>query len=454
MTAPAPLAPTARDAAIAVARRLREAGHEALLCGGAVRDRLLARPPGDGDVATSATPEQGLALFPRAVAVGARFGVLVVPGDPHDVEVATFRDDGLYVDGRRPEEVRYSDPRRDAQRRDFTVNALFEDPDTGAVIDHVAGLQDLEARLLRAIGDPRHRFAEDHLRILRAVRLAVQLDFAVEPETWAAVREMAPRVATVSAERVRDELLKTLRHGRGRGLRLLRDAGLLPVVLPEIEAMRGVTQGPEHHPEGDVFVHTCLVVDGADAAGLSEEDETVLLLGAVLHDVAKPATRTVEPDGRIRFFGHESVGVEASEALLERLRLPRRVTDAVLALVGAHMRFPSLPEMRTAKLRRFLGDPAFPLHLRLHEADCGGSHGDLSLARFCRERIAALASEPVLPAPLLTGHDLLRLGHRPGPRLGRILAWVRDQQLDGEIPDREEAVRRVRETWPPDGGEA
>jgi len=443
--------PDARDTARAVARRLREAGHEALFVGGAVRDRLLGRAPGDWDVATSATPEEGLRLFPRAVTVGAQFGVLIVPGPDHAVEVATFRDDGLYVDGRHPTEVRYSDAPRDAQRRDFTVNGLFEDPETGHILDYVDGQRDIERRLLRAIGVAGDRFREDHLRMLRAVRLSMQLGFAIEPETLAAVQALAPLVADVSAERVRVELLKTLRHGRGRGLRLLADTGLLAVVLPEVAAMRGVTQPPLYHPEGDVFVHTCLMLD---AAALPEDEDpegealTDLLLGVLLHDVAKPVTRTVDPDGRIRFNGHEARGARMTHDILERLRFPRRTIERVEALVASHMRFPNLPQMREARLRRFLGDEDFGLHLSLHEADCLASHGDLSLAAFCRERLASYADEPVLPEPLLAGRDLLALGYAPGPLLGTILRAVRDLQLDGVLTTHAEAVRRVRRDYP------
>lgn len=441
----------ARANACAIARVLRDAGHEALFVGGAVRDRLLGLVPGDWDIATSATPEDGLALFPRAVTVGAQFGVLIVPGEAHDVEIATFRDDGLYVDGRHPREVRYSDAPRDARRRDFTVNALFEDPETGAIHDYVDGRRDLDRRLLRAIGVPGDRFREDHLRMLRAVRLSVQLDFALDPATFEAVRALAPKVADVSAERIRVELVKTLVHGRGRGLRLLRDAGLLAVVLPEIEALSGVTQPPLYHPEGDVFVHTCLMLDAASPpAGEAPHGEALvdLLLAVLLHDVGKPPTRSVDPDGRIRFNGHEALGADMTREILERLRFPRRTIDRVEALVRSHMRFPNLPQMREARLRRFLGDEDFDLHLSLHEADCLASHGDLSLARFCRERLAAYANEPVLPDPLLTGRDLLALGYASGPEIGRMLRAVRDLQLEGDLGCREEAVRRVRQDFP------
>jgi poly(A) polymerase len=452
---PSPSAPSdappaeAWAAARRIAERLRGAGHVALFCGGAVRDRLLGREPGDVDVATSAPPEATAALFPRAVLVGAQFGTVVVPAEPHDVQVTTFRADGLYVDGRRPTGVVFSDPETDAQRRDFTVNGLFEDPSTGEVTDHVGGRRDLAARLVRAIGDPAARFREDHLRILRAVRFAVQLDFAIEPGTFRAVQELASLVTTVAAERVRVELLKTLRHGRGRALRLLHATGLLAHVLPEIEAMRGVDQPPQFHPEGDVFVHTALVLDGlGDLGGVPAEEGDDLLVAALLHDVAKPPTRTVDPDGRIRFNGHDALGVEMAHAILERLKFPRRTFERVAGLVGAHMTFPNLPKMRPGKLRRFLAQPDVELHLALHAADSGASHGDLSLLDFTRARLAELGEERALPPPLLTGADLLSEGYAPGPRMGEILRWVRDQQLDGALAERDEAVRRVRERWP------
>jgi poly(A) polymerase len=285
--------------------------------------------------------------------------------------------------------------------------------------------------------------------MLRGVRQAVQLDFALEPATFEALRDLAPRVVSVSPERIRVELVKLLKAGRGRGLRLLRDANLLPYVLPEIEAMRGVTQPPKHHPEGDVFVHTALVLDNLPLEGLEAEPAEDLVWAALLHDVSKPATRSVGPDGRIRFHGHESAGREASESLLERLKCSRRTIERVGDLVGTHMQFPSLPQMRAAKLRRFLAQPDVELHMRLHRADCGASHGDLSLLDFCRERLAALGEERALPKPLVTGSDLLALGYPAGPALGELLGWVRDLQLEGAVTTKDEAVRRVRERTPP-----
>jgi poly(A) polymerase len=450
---PASLADARRKDAIAIASRLREAGFEALLCGGSVRDALLGRTPADYDVATSATPEEGARLFPEAVLVGARFGVLVLPREAGDVELATFRSDARYVDGRHPEGVTFSDPPTDAQRRDFTVNGLFEDPGTGAILDYVGGREDLARRLLRAIGDPEARFREDHLRILRAVRFAAQLDFAIAPRTWEAVRDLAPLVDDVSAERIRDELAKLLRHGRGRALRLLRDANLLERILPEIHAMQGVEQPLQFHPEGDVFVHTCLVLDGARLPEGPPADQAVLLWACLLHDVAKPPTQTTDPDGRIRFNGHDALGVPMSEAVLERLKLPRRVIERVGALIKAHIQIASTPRMRPHKLRRFLADEDIELHLRLHEADSGAAHGDRTILRFCRDKLAEYAREPLVPPPLLTGKDLLAMGYRPGPRMGEILRWVQDVQLDENLQDADEAARRVRRQFPTADGE-
>jgi poly(A) polymerase len=452
--------PSTRAAALSVARRLAAAGHRALFAGGCVRDRLLGIPAGDYDVATSATPEAVESLFAHAVTVGARFGVVVVPveadggaGAGGQVEVATFRADGRYVDGRRPEGVVFSDPPTDAARRDFTVNGLFEEPETGEVLDYVGGRADLSARLLRAIGDPEARFREDHLRLLRAVRFAVRLGFGIEPKTLRAVRTLAPLVADVSPERTRDEVVKILDAGRGRALRLLSRTGLLDVVLPEIAATRGVPQPPAFHPEGDVFVHTCLVLDQVNLDGLDADGREDVLLGALLHDVGKPPTKTVDPTGRIRFNGHDALGADLGAAICERLRFPRRRIDQVASLVATHMTFPNLPKMRRHRLREFLGAPDLALHLALHRADCGGSHGDLSLARFCEESLATFRAEPVLPPPIVRGEDLLRAGYAPGRRLGALLRWLREEHLEGRVTTCDEAVRRVLTAYPPGSAE-
>lgn len=444
----------ARVAAMAVARRLADRGHRVLFAGGCVRDRLLGREPADYDLATSATPEEGEALFPHAVTVGARFGVVVVPVEGLNVEVATFRADGLYVDGRRPEGVVFSDPPTDASRRDFTVNGLFEEPFTGEILDYVGGRADLSARLLRAIGDPEARLREDHLRVMRAVRFAVQLGFAMEPRTFDAVRALAPLVASVSAERVRDELLKTLKRGRGRGLRLLEAAGLLPVVLPEAATFRGVTQPPQFHPEGDVFVHTALVLDGLALDGLSEGDQDSLVLAALLHDVGKPPTRSVdESDGRIRFNGHDALGATMGEAILERLRLPTKRTAQVADLVARHMPVPEPAEdaapsaAAVPRAGGFRAPPPTPSRRLRRGARRPDAREVLRGApRVVPVRARAPARDRARRAPV--GGRL-----RPGPRLGALLRWVREQQLDGLLTSRDDAVRRVLEAYPPDSAE-
>ena len=446
-----------RQGAQAIAKRLHDAGHQTLFCGGCVRDRLLGRDAADIDLATAATPEEVAALFPESVLVGAQFGVVVLPRPTGDVEVATFRADGRYIDGRRPEGVVFSDPPTDAARRDFTINGLFEDPLTGEVLDFVGGQADLRSRLLRAIGDPYARFEEDHLRVLRAARFAAQLGFALEPKTAQAVRDLAPKVARVAPERIRSELLKLLRDGRGRGLRLLRDLKLLPIVLPEVDAMQGVPQPPRWHAEGDVFVHTCLVLDGLVLDGLKEDlpdtphAEAALVWAALLHDVAKPPCKTVDATGRIRFNRHDAVGTKMAAAVLERLRSDNATRHQVEDLVGQHMRIASTPQMRPARLRRFLAREDLELQLRLHAADSGAAHGSREILDFLTEARARLGSEPQLPPPLLRGADLLALGYAPGPRMGEMLRWVQDEQLEGRLTTAEEAARAVQEKYPPNG---
>ncbi len=442
---------TSRASALAVARRLRAEGFRALFAGGCVRDRLLGIPPRDFDVATSARPEQVLALFPHTVPLGQRFGsvqVLEEPGAP--VEVTTFRTEGGYSDGRRPDEVALgTDPAEDARRRDFTVNALFEEPETGEVLDFVGGSADLDARLLRAVGDPRARFSEDRLRMLRAVRFAARLGWRIEEQTLAAVRDLAPLAGSVSAERTREELRRILvEGGAARGLDLLRETGLLEVVLPEVAACAGVPQPPEFHPEGDVLVHTRLVAAGLDL--LPERPSTVLAFGALFHDIGKP--RTISFADRIRFDEHDRVGAAMAEEACRRLRFSNDETDAVRDLVARHMTFRNLPEMREAKLRRFLADPLFPEHLALHRIDCLASHGDLSMHRFAvtaRERFAA---EPPRPPRVITGDDLIAMGMRPGPRFATILRAVEDAWLERSVKDAEEAREFVRRRFLGEGG--
>jgi tRNA nucleotidyltransferase (CCA-adding enzyme) len=420
-----------------IVRRLRRAGHEAYLAGGSVRDMLLGRTPGDYDIATSATPDEVRALFPRTVEVGAAFGVIRVVADDGEYEVATFRTEGPYLDGRHPSSVRYATAREDALRRDFTINGLFYDPETGSVQDFVGGRADLEARIVRTIGDPEARFAEDHLRMLRAVRQAAELGFEVAPETLAALRRLRAGLRTVSAERIRDEVVRILTGpDPPRGLALLRDTGLLEIVLPEVAAEIGVEQPEVFHPEGDVFEHTRLAV------GQLRHPSVALAMATLLHDVGKPGT--FRRADRIRFDRHDEVGAAIAGRVMERLRFSRREADRVTQLVGRHMIFKDLPHMREARLRRLLAEEAFPELLELHRVDCVASHGDLSTYEWVRERLARIADEPLVPPRLITGNDLIDLGLRPGPQIGEILRSVEDARLEGRVRTRDEALALAR----------
>lgn len=437
-----------RLAARSVVRRLRAAGHEAWFVGGCVRDELLGREPKEYDVATSAPPERVEEVFARTVPVGKAFGVVRVLLDDTVTEVATFRSDDAYVDGRRPTGVRFTSAREDALRRDFTVNGLFMDPDTGEVADHVGGRKDLDARVLRAIGDPAQRFEEDKLRLLRAVRFAATGPFEIEPATWTALVAMAPRIGVVSAERIQAELSRILTSGRSaHGFRLLHASGLLARILPEVAAMEGVAQPPEFHPEGDVLVHTLLALEHFDR---SPPHRLELGLAALLHDVGKPPTYRVAD--RIRFDGHDRVGAEMAQEILRRLRYPTAVIEEVCELVLRHMAFVQIREWREAKLRRFLGGERAERHLELHRIDCLAAHGRLDAWSWCVERRAAFAAEPPRPPRLLTGDDLLGLGFARGPGIGKVLAALDDERLEGRLATRDEAVAWVLRTHPPDRG--
>ena len=415
--------------------RLRAAGETAYLVGGCVRDLLLGRIPRDFDVATSARPNELLRLFPRADRVGAHFGVVLVHDDGAHVEVATFRSDLEYLDGRHPEAVRFeTDPREDALRRDFTINALLFDPVTGEVLDFTNGRADLDAKLVRAIGDPETRFREDHLRLMRAVRFAARLGFEIEPRTFAAMRRLAPLIQTVSAERVRDELARILTEGGvRRGLELMDATGLLHEVLPEIEAMKGVEQPPAFHPEGDVWTHTLIMLDGLRNPSLE------LALGVLLHDVGKPPTFRVAE--RIRFDGHVEEGVKLAHALLNRLRFPNHVIEQVEALIANHMKFRETPHMRESTLKRFIRMPDFEEHMELHRLDCLSSHGHLDNYEFVRRKQSEVPPDELKPKPLITGDDLIAQGMKPGPIFGKLLHEIEDAQLEGRITTREEALR-------------
>lgn len=433
--------PSTEQLAREIIQQLRAAGHQAYLAGGCVRDRLLGIEPKDYDVATSATPDEISAAMPQAIGVGKQFGVMLVKARGLQVEVATFRLDHDYRDGRRPEAVSFTrGPEGDVQRRDFTINGLLYNPAEDTYLDYVGGRADLAAGLIRAIGEPERRFAEDHLRMLRAVRFAARLGFEIEPETFGAIRRHAPAIAKIAAERVRDELNRILTEGgAARGFRLLDESGLLAVILPEVAAMKGVEQPPEFHPEGDVWTHTLLMLDSL------ERPSTTLAWGVLLHDVGKPPRFRIA--GRIRFDGHVEEGVKIAESIGERLRFSRDEIDRIVALVANHMKFMHVAEMRPSKLKRFLRLPAFDEHLALHRADCLASHGDLANYEFAKEKLQEAPEETLRPAPLITGHDLIAEGFPPGPRFGEILAAVEDAQLEGTLSDRNDAMAFVRERF-------
>ncbi len=428
--------------ALDILRTLREKGHEAYFVGGSVRDLLLKKKPKDFDVATDATPERISAIFPRTVGVGAQFGVTVVIRDGKPFEVATFRADKGYVDGRRPTSVRFTDAKEDALRRDFTVNGLFYDPLSKKVLDWVGGRDDLKRRVIRAIGDPERRFSEDKLRMLRAVRFACVLGFKIEPKTFRSIKKHAKKIRVVSHERVRDELVKMFTGpDPAAALTLLDKSGLLVEVLPEVAAMKGVKQPKQFHPEGDVFVHTRMLLEQLDRAPVD------LAFGCLLHDVGKPPTfRRAE---RIRFDGHDRVGARLTEKILERLRFPNGDKDRIVACVEGHMRFKDVKEMRDSTLKRFLRRDTFEVELEQHRIDCLASHGDLSNWRFLKKKMKAFGAEALRPAPLLSGRDVMALGVPEGPEIGRILRAVEEAQLEGKLNTKEEATAWVRRLEPP-----
>ncbi|MGB9074665.1 MAG: CCA tRNA nucleotidyltransferase [Terriglobales bacterium] len=448
----------AKQHATDIVRILRERGHQAYLVGGCVRDLLLGREPADYDVATDATPQEVMGVFPQTFAVGAQFGVVLVPLpktasgssaiEPNErvpvVEVATFRSDLRYSDGRHPDEVRFSkDPREDVLRRDFTINGLLLDPLTDKVLDYVHGREDLKTGIIRTIGDPGQRFAEDKLRMLRAVRFAARFEYKLDPATLGAIKRLNRELHFVSRERVRDELTKMLTEGRARRtFELLDVSGLLQQVLPEISAMKGVEQPPQFHPEGDVFVHTLLLLEKLQA-GCSP----TLAWGALLHDVGKPPTFRVAPD-RIRFDGHVEVGLKMAADICRRLHFSNHDTDQILALVANHMRFADVQRMNESTLKKFLRLPGFNEHLELHRIDCLSSHGQLASYDYAREKLLSLPPEAIRPKPLITGRDLIEAGYVPGPRFKEILGAVEDAQLEGRVATRAEAMELVAREFP------
>jgi poly(A) polymerase len=445
------------EAAIDVARTLAEHRHQAFFAGGCVRDLLLSSEPKDFDVATSATPAQIIGIFPRSLQVGAHFGVVVVLSGAVATEVATFRTDGTYLDGRRPDSVQFAlDPREDVLRRDFTVNGMLLDPTRidakqlpytapeSAILDFVAGQADLQQKIIRTIGSPARRFAEDKLRMLRAIRFAARLNFSIAPETLAAIQHHAAEIVQVSNERIRDELTRMLTEGHPRrAFELLHTSGLLAHILPEVDRLRGVQQPPQYHPEGDVWIHTLMLLDHLPAGA-----SATLAWGMLLHDIGKPATYQPpdprKPDDRIRFNGHVEVGMRVAEVLLDRLRFSNDDQAQILALIQHHMRFGDLRAMRTSTLKRFIRLPQFDEHLALHQADCASSHGDLRLHALALEAYLTDEPAPVRPALLLTGHDLIAAGYRPGPHFKSMLEAAEDAQLERSISTLEEALDLVR----------
>lgn len=440
-----PMGP-AEETAYAIVQRLRDAGHESYTVGGAVRDRLLARYPDEVDVATSATPEQVQALFSQTVAVGAAFGVIVVVQNGLHTEVATFRTDADYIDGRRPTSVSFSSPAEDAQRRDFTVNALFYDPVEALIIDHVGGLRDLERGVIQAIGEADRRFREDHLRMMRAVRFATRFDFALAEQTAEAIRATAAAITRISPERLFAELTKIITGPRPhQALALLDEVGLLAPVLPELTAMHGVEQPAQFHPEGDVWVHNLLLQE------LMVHPDPVLAWGCLLHDVGKPPTFEINDKGREAFPCHANVGAEMTREILTRLRCSNQFIEQVVALVYNHMTFKDVQEMRKSSLRRLMGRETFRQELELHRIDCLASNGMLGNWHFLLDKLHERRNEPVRPTPLLSGRDVLALGVAEGPMIGRLLREAEELQLSDELTDRESALVWLRDRLADEG---
>jgi poly(A) polymerase len=430
-----------KDTAISIVQRLKDSGHEALLAGGCVRDMLLNIEPKDYDVATSAAPDEVMALFERVIPVGAAFGVVLVVIDGTGYEVATFRQDQAYRDGRHPEGVIFSDARHDAERRDFTINGLFFDPEKNEIVDHVGGRDDLDGRIIRAIGNPVERFAEDRLRMLRAVRFATRFDYEIEQGTARAITDSAEHITEVSWERIRDEIVGMFTGPRaGQALQILDDLGLLSEILPEVAAMKGVSQPEQFHPEGDVFEHTKMMLDEM------ENPPPRLAMAVLLHDVGKPPT--FQEADRIRFHEHDHVGAEMAGAICQRLRFSTADIEAIQNLVDQHMRFINVRRMKTSTLKRFVRMDGFEDHLELHRLDCLASHGGMDNYEYARQKFDELEEDEVRPPRLVTGADLIEMGYERGPVFREILDAVEEEQLEGRLVDREDALRWVRSRFP------
>jgi poly(A) polymerase len=435
-----------RDRAISIVRRLRDAGYETYFVGGCVRDILRGVEPGDYDIVTSARPEEVRLLFSHTVPLGISFGVVLVVEEGRSYEVATFRAESGYEDGRRPSHIEFTSACGDVCRRDFTINALLMDPMTGDIIDYVGGRKDIQDRVIRTIGNPDERFAEDHLRMLRALRFSANLGYTIDPDTSRAIKRHAFEIKRISAERIRDEITKLLtRGGARRGMEMTAETGLLAEILPEVESLRGIEQPPAFHPEGDVWEHTLRMLNLLPA-GEGVKNDSRLAWGILLHDVGKANTGSVDDSG-IHFYGHVREGEIIAEALMRRLRFSRSDMETILALIHYHMLFMNVADMRPNRLKRFLRMPDFQLHLELHRLDCLASHGFLDSHEFCRSKLTEVGDDELRPPRLLTGDDLVGMGFSPSPLFGEILDAVEDAQLDGKISTSDEARSLVMDRW-------
>lgn len=437
------------QAAVEVATRLQGSGFTAYFAGGFARDLLIGRGIHDIDIATNARPDAVQSLFPKSREIGKSFGVIQVTSRDYTFDVATFRRESGYTDGRHPGEVDFTTAADDAQRRDFTINGMFYDPFTEQIIDYVGGVPDIQRRRIACIGDPYARFVEDHLRLLRAIRFAAVLDFSIEDSTWRAIQHAAPHLAPISAERIREEIIRAMMEAPkpGNVLYLLRDAGLLPVILPEIQAMNGVEQPPDYHPEGDVFVHTALMLN------MMTERSPRLIWSILMHDVAKPPTFAIIPDKsgqpKITFRGHADLGATMAGEIMRRFRCSNEEIDAVTIAVKNHMRFGDIPDMKESTLRRWVGAPTFPLELELHRIDCLASHNDLAHFEQIKQFRQKLSEKPVLPPPLIRGKDAMECGMSPSPAMGKLLREAYDRQLEGVFTDRESALIWLKQRLQP-----
>ncbi|MCH7949032.1 MAG: CCA tRNA nucleotidyltransferase [Candidatus Dadabacteria bacterium] len=435
------------DTAKEVVSELRNAGHKAYCVGGCARDTLLKIAPKEYDITTSATPEEVSKIFPHTVPIGVTFGVILVIIGQYKFEVATFRKDQSYSDGRHPDSVTYSTlEQEDVLRRDFTINGILYDPIEEEVIDHVGGIDDLENKIIRTIGDPYERFNEDKLRMMRAVRFNSRYTFELDLNTFQAIEKLAPEITQVSSERIRDEIIKIItQKNPGHGLKMLSECGLLKYVLSDVEIMNGVEQPPQFHPEGDVFIHTCLVLDKL----FQNEDGVVspeLAMGALLHDVGKPPTFSVSD--RIRFNGHDKLGAEMSKKICRDLKLSNKQIEIIYSLIKEHLKFKDVSKMKKSTLKRFIGMPHFEEHMALHLADCQASHGITDAYDFIMEKFSEFEEEEIKPAPLLSGKELIEMGYKPGPLFSEILNFVEEAQLEGEIEDMEDARKIVSQEYP------